>query len=138
LACIEVLTTFDSQSALFIHESEIFMTIPNELLCSVLLFAAASTHGQVAVQNAQNGVDKQPSIQVFLTAAFKNGSLAVLDRAELEVSIDKKPAHISMLRSAKSDPLLFAVLVDRSKSETSAADSIKKAALQLFERLSGI
>jgi VWFA-related protein len=50
--------------------------------------------------------------------------------------VDKQSAQVNTLRAAKSDALLFAVVVDTSKSDASGAALIKKAALQLFQGLS--
>lgn len=107
-----------------------------ELLCSVTLFSAVSSAEQTVAQNSQSTLPDKPSVQVFLTASGKHGSPAVPAQSELSVSVDKQPAQVNSLRSAKTDPLLFAVLVDTSKSDTGSADLIKKAALQLFQGLS--
>jgi hypothetical protein len=53
----------------------------------------------------------------------------------LSVLVDKTPAQVKALHAAKDDPLLFAVLVDISRSNASMADSIKEAALQIFQGL---
>jgi len=73
---------------------------------------------------------------VFLTASDKHDSPVTPDRSELGVSVDKQPAQVTTLRAAKNDPLLFAVLVDTSRSGVADAALIKKAALQLFRGLS--
>jgi Mg-chelatase subunit ChlD len=57
-------------------------------------------------------------------------------QSELSVSVDKQTAQVNTLRAAKSDALLFAVVVDASKSDAGGAALIKKAALQLFQGLS--
>ncbi len=101
----------------------------------LLLFAAISMQGQIS-QGMPDQVAEQGSVQVFLTAALKSGSAVALDTSGLSVSVDKQPARVSTLRPAKSDPLLFAVLVDASRSDASTADSVKKVALQLFLSLS--
>jgi Ca-activated chloride channel homolog len=106
-----------------------------QLLCSVVLFCAVSSQEQTAVQKDQPPPDNK-SVQVFLTAAGKHDSPVTLAQSELSVSVDKRPAQISALRAAKSDALLFAVVVDTSKSDAGNADLIKKAALQLFQGLS--
>lgn len=49
--------------------------------------------------------------------------------------IDKQPAQITSLHSAKEDKLLFALLIDVSASENKNAESIRSAAKQLFQSL---
>ena len=107
-----------------------------ELLCGLLLFSAVSSQGQTAVQGTQPPPNDKPSVQVFLTTSDKHGSPATLGQSELSVFVDKQLAHINKLRSAKNDALLFAVLVDTSKSDADSADLIRKAALKIFQTLS--
>jgi VWFA-related protein len=73
---------------------------------------------------------------VFLTASGKHDSPATPAQSELSVSVDKQEAQVDALRSAKNAALLFAVVVDTSKSDSSSADLIRKSALQLFQSLS--
>src|SRR4029077_19994752 len=82
----------------------------------------------------QSPPDNQ-SVQVFLTASGKRDSPVTLTQSELSVSVDKQPAQVNALRAAKSDPLLFAVVVDTSRSDAGGAALIKKAALELFQGL---
>jgi hypothetical protein len=96
------------------------------------LFSAVSSQEQTAVQKPQSPPDK--SVQVSPTASGKHDSPAALARAQLSVSVDKQPAQVNTLRAAKSDALLFAVVVDTSRSDAGDATLIKKAALQLFQR----
>ena len=78
---------------------------------------------------------RQTTGSSVLTASGKDGSPAMLAQSELSVSVDKQPAQVNALRSAKNDTLLFAVLVDISKSDAANADLVRKAALQLFQSL---
>jgi len=77
----------------------------------------------------------KPDLQFFLTALAKDGSPAALQETELSVLVDKTPAQVTAVRSAKEEPLLFAVLVDVSKSDETAAYFVTKAAFQLFQHL---
>ena len=106
-----------------------------QLVCSVVLFSAVSSQEQTVVPAVQSSLDKT-QFQVFLTASGKHDSPVTLDQSKLSVSVDGQPAQINTLRSAKNDVLLFAVVVDMSKSDSGSGDSIKKAALQIFQALS--
>jgi VWFA-related protein len=106
-----------------------------QLLCGVVLFSAVSSQEQTAVQEPQSPPDDK-SVQVFLTASGKHDSPAALAQSELSVSVDKQRAQVTVLRAAKSDALLFAVVVDTSKSDAGDAALIKKAASQLLQGLS--
>jgi|SRR5579871_885945 len=106
-----------------------------QLLCGVVLFSAVSSREQTTVQKPQSPPDNK-SVRVFLTASDKRDSPVVLAQSELSVSVDKQPGQVNTLRAAKSDALLFAVVVDTSKSDAGGAALIKKAALQLFRGLS--
>jgi Mg-chelatase subunit ChlD len=57
-------------------------------------------------------------------------------QGELSAKIDKQPAQITSLRSARQDPLLFVLLIDVSTSEGRNAESIKNAAKMIFQSLS--
>jgi Mg-chelatase subunit ChlD len=105
-----------------------------QLFCGVILFSGVSSQNQAMAQESQSPPNKPP-VQVFLTATGKDGSPAMPAQSELSVSVDKKPAQVNTLRSAKNDTLLFAVLVDISKSEAANAELIRKATLQLFQSL---
>lgn len=106
-----------------------------QLLCGVVLFSAVPSQEQTAVQGTQSPPSDKPSVQVFLTASGKHDSPATPVESELSVSVDKQAARVNTLRSAKNDALLFAVVVDTSKSDSDSADLIRKAALQLFQGL---
>jgi Ca-activated chloride channel homolog len=106
-----------------------------QLLSGVVLFSAVSSREQTAVQKPQSPPDSK-SVQVFLTASGKHDSPVTPAQSELSVSVDKQPAQVNTLRAAKSDVLLFAVVVDTSRSDAGAAAFIKKAAFQLFQGLS--
>ena len=105
------------------------------LLCSVFLFFLVSSQGQTPAQKPPSPNDNK-SVQVFLTSSGKHDSPVTLTQAQLSVFVDKQPARVDTLRSATSDALLFAVVVDTSKSDASGAARIKKAALQVFQGLS--
>jgi VWFA-related protein len=104
------------------------------LLCSALLLGIASQNQAVA-----QGTPLQPpansAIEVYLTAAGKADSAAILTPTELSATIDKQPAQVTSIRSAKDEKLLFALLIDRSTSRGSQAKSIKEAAMHLFQSL---
>jgi Mg-chelatase subunit ChlD len=104
------------------------------LYCAVLFFAVSSQE-QTGVQTSQSFPDRK-SVQVFLVASGKHDSPAMMAQSEVSVSVDKQPAQVETLRTAKDDALLFAVVVDTSNSAASGADWAKKAALQLFQGLS--
>jgi Ca-activated chloride channel homolog len=74
-------------------------------------------------------------VRFFLTASAKGDPPAALQKEELSAVVDGTAAQIKGVRPAKDDPLLFAVLVDISKSDAAAADSVREAAFQLFRRL---
>ena len=69
----------------------------------------------------QSPPDK-PDLQLFLTAFAKDDSPAIPQETGLSVLVDKTPAQVKAVRSVKDDPLLFAVLVDISKSAATAAN----------------
>jgi len=54
----------------------------------------------------------------------------------LSVTIDKRPVQLVSLRPAKDDKLLFVLLVDISTSQAPKAQSIKDAAVRIFDGLS--
>lgn len=106
-----------------------------QLIRWVVLFSAISSQAQTGMEKPQSPSAEKPSVQVFLTASDKHGSAAMPVQSDLSVSVDEQPAQISTLRSAKNDPLLFAVLVDTSWSGAHAAEEIKQTTLQLFQSL---
>jgi Ca-activated chloride channel family protein len=87
-------------------------------------------------QNPPPPLPEKPPVQVFITATGKHGPPVMLSSSDLSVSVDKQAVRVDEVRSAKNDPLLFAVLVDISKSDSGDSDDIRKAALQLFQSLS--
>ncbi len=105
------------------------------LLCGAVLFSAVSSQGQTAAQRPQSPPSDEKSVQVFLTASDTHDSPATPTQSELSVFVDKRAAKVDAVRAAKNDALLFAVLVDTSKSEASSVALVKKAALRLFEGL---
>jgi VWFA-related protein len=104
------------------------------LSCAAVLFCILLTKIE-AIAGAPQASPGQADPQFFITALPKDNSPAVLQEAALSVRVDKAVAQIKGVRSAKDDPLLFAVVVDVSGSDASAANSIKEAAFQLFQGL---
>jgi Ca-activated chloride channel homolog len=105
------------------------------LFCGVIFLFCLSAHDRVMAQKNESPPPGKTAVQVFLTATRKDGSPGMLVQSELSVFVGKQPAQVNTLRSAKNDPLLFALLVDVSKSDAASAGLIRKAALQLFQGL---
>ncbi len=76
------------------------------------------------------------SVQVFLSVDGKDAPTTAPALPDLSVYVDKQPAKVASLRSAKNDPLLFALVIDTSASEAKRADATRDAAQQIFEALS--
>jgi Ca-activated chloride channel homolog len=106
------------------------------LLRVLICFWAAHSCGQDALQQPQPSSASTPTVQIFMTVSDRHGAPATPSQSELRVAVDKQPTQINALRSAKNDPLLFAVLVDTSGSDDKIADKVRKAALQIFQGLS--
>jgi Mg-chelatase subunit ChlD len=70
-----------------------------------------------------------PGVEFYVTA---NAPLAASD---LTVSVDKQPAQVASVRSAKDDPLLFAILLDVSGSQKKYDHVERAAAWTLFQSL---
>jgi len=103
------------------------------LLCAIGLLGVSSQPAQ-----AQNSADIQASgskVQVYVTAFSKDGPPLTLTSQDILVSVNKKPARVLDVRPAKGDPLLFALLVDISKSDGQEAKLIRDLANQLFQAL---
>ena len=81
------------------------------------------------------GLPRRHGDREFLTAFPEGDAPVVLQEADLTVLVDKNMAQVKQVRSAKNDPLIFAVLVDISKSSAARSNSIKEAAFQLFQGL---
>lgn len=90
---------------------------------------------QAMAQNSQSPLPDKQQVQIFLTVSSKNSSPVSLTSSDLSVSVDKRPARVNELHSAKDDRLVFAVVVDTSKSEGPNADVIRNAVLQIFQSL---
>jgi Mg-chelatase subunit ChlD len=105
------------------------------LLCSALFLCTASQN-QVTGQEAPLQPSANPPVQVYLTASGKDGSPVIPAQSGLSAFVDKQPAQVTSLHSAKEDKLLFALLVDTSTSQAPNAESIRKAATLLFQGLS--
>ena len=99
------------------------------LSCTVCL-------GYLAAQDAPSPLPGRAPVEIYVTASVKNSSSALLNQSVMTVTIDQKPAQVASVRSAKSDKLLFAVLVDASTSDTKQSNSIRESANRLFDRLS--
>lgn len=113
------------------------MSLPwRELFCAAALLAVTSNQQATLGQEPPPQPNQQARVQVFLTAAQKKDSPALLDPSKLTVLVDKQPARVSALRPAKSDALLFGLLVDRSKSDDSVSELVRKAAFEVFQALS--
>jgi Mg-chelatase subunit ChlD len=104
------------------------------LHCAAVLFWILSNQIEV-IAAAPQASPGQADLQFFLTALAKDDSPAVLQETALSVRVDKAVAQVKGVRSVKDDPLLFAVVVDVSRSDSSTASSIKEAAFQLFQGL---
>jgi Mg-chelatase subunit ChlD len=105
------------------------------LLCSATLICVSGLNDAAA-----QGTPSQPlasqTVQVYLTARGKHDAAPMLSQSELSASIDKQPAQVTSLRPVKEDKILFALLLDTSKSEAPDAKSIRNAAMLLFQSLS--
>lgn len=106
------------------------------LFCIAVLLWAVFNKVEATSATPQSSTG-QGNVQFFLTAVGKDGSAALLQGADLSVLIDKTVAQVKGVRSVKDDQLLFAVLVDVSRSDAATANSIKEAAFQLFQGLAG-
>jgi VWFA-related protein len=104
------------------------------ILCATVLLWVLSNQIEMIAASPQSSPG-QADLQFFLTALVKGDSPAVLQETDLSVLIDKAVAQVKGVRSVKDDPLLFAVVVDVSRSDAATANSIKEAAFQLFQGL---
>jgi hypothetical protein len=103
-------------------------------LTHILIACAISICPTLAAQNQPDQASSLP-IQVFITASHKDGLPISLTTTDIAVSIDKKPAQVTNVRSVKDDPLLFALLVELSKSDGEKAKTIRELGVQLFRAL---
>jgi Mg-chelatase subunit ChlD len=101
----------------------------------LLLLLCASSRNRARAQQLQSSPPANSLVQVFLTATSDNGAPSALTESELRVLVDRKPASLNTLRSAKNDALMFALLVDISGSDANNAEWIRNAALGLFQGL---
>ena len=106
-----------------------------QLLFGAFLSCTASL-GYLAAQEAPSPHPGRQPVEIYVTASDKNSSSVSLNQPELTVTLDKQPVQVASVRSAKSDKLLFAVLVDASTSNRKQSDSVRAAANQFFEGLS--
>jgi Ca-activated chloride channel family protein len=100
---------------------------------SILVCAAA--HAQTNLATAQSPVIRTPPVQVFVSISAKDGSAASPALTTLSVLLDRQPAQVVSLQPAKDEKLLFAVIVDDSSSERTRQQSIKDAAIRIFQGL---
>lgn len=75
-----------------------------------------------------------PPLTIFFIASTTNH--ASFASGDLSVTVDKKPAQILSVRPAKTDKLLFALLIDVSGSQMKDARPIRETATQIFQQLS--
>ena len=92
---------------------------------------------------AQIGIAQDPSSRssqtkpltvYFLASGEKDPTLTPSD---LTFQIDRETTQIGSVHPAKGEPIAFAVIVDTSTSMASRAESIKTAAVRVFEQLAG-
>jgi hypothetical protein len=103
---------------------------------SGLIFLGAAANAQSSNPAAQAPLVGRPPIQIFAAISTKNGSIETPAPSTLNAFIDKQPVQVLSLRPAKDDKLLFAMLVDVSGSGWEKGQSIKDAAMRLFQGLS--
>jgi len=103
------------------------------ILYGVLFLCVASRNPM----GAQATHSSNRPLQVYITASGKNDSSPIPTLATLKGSIDKQAAQLTSLRSANTDNIRFAVLVDASNSENEQGASIREAAVRLFQGLLG-
>ena len=84
------------------------------ILYGVLLLCIASRNPTVA----QSAPSSNRPLQIYITASGKDSSSPIPTLSKLNGSIDKKAAQLTSLRSASTDKMRFALLVDASNSET--------------------
>ena len=104
-------------------------------LIAVAVASGLAVNGLGQIAASPQAASGQSSVQFFLTALAKDKSPVLLQETALSVRVDKAAAQVKSVRSVNDDPLLFAIVVDKSKSDVSRADSIKAAALELFQGL---
>ncbi len=104
-----------------------------KLLCGIVALGL-SLQG-IAALDSQSAQGDGNQARVFITASYKNGLPLGLTSSDIAVAIDKRPAHVTDIRPAKDDPLLFALLVDVSKSDGEEAKTIRELGVQLFRAL---
>lgn len=99
-------------------------------VCMLLLFLVTRVRVEAQIAPAATVA----SSTIFLTASGTRNS--PLSPDTLTVSVDKKPAQILSVRPARSDKLLFALLIDRSTSQEPKGYAIRQVATQIFRELS--
>jgi len=75
-------------------------------------------------------------ISVYFSASTARDEQFSLDPTTLRVVIDGQQVAVTDVHSANKDPLLFALLIDTNISMSRQLDSIKRAAIELFNQLS--
>ncbi len=109
---------------------------PRKTFLTILFAAACLNASSLFCQTTMTQAIEPGSTRVYITVSDKNNLPALFSESSLAVSIDKYPTQVLSLRQADSEKLVFAVLVDTSRSNYDHADAIRQAALQFFEGLS--
>jgi hypothetical protein len=110
----------------FFHDKLLHMIHHWKHLLSSALFLAIVSQNQLFAQETLPQPPAETTVQVYLTASFKNDSNAMLVPSELLTLIDTQSAQITSLRTAKEDNLLFVLMIDTSTSQARKAKSIKR------------
>lgn len=97
-------------------------------------FAVACALLFAPIIHAQAQTTPASPLAILIAASTPEASPLTPD--SLRVTVDKKPAQVLSLRSARADKLLFVLLIDFSGSQAPDADVIRHAATQIFEQLS--
>lgn len=108
---------------------------PQKMARWIVVLCAVLGHIEVFAATPQSSAPARSATRVFLTTFDDDKSPGALQQSELSVLVDKVPAPLTDVHSAKDDPLLFAVVVDISRSDAATANSIREAALELFQQL---
>jgi hypothetical protein len=113
------------------------------LFAFLVSFVATDTSAQGTVQSVDSPSQAsaapiaETTAQVLFTASDDDGNPAPLPaRDSVRLSIDKRPVEIEEIRSLKSRPLFFSVLLDVSGSSKQFADQQIAMATRLFGDLS--
>lgn len=112
------------------------MTMNTQKIGSVVgLLLVASCQMEMSARPLRALAPDSGDVRFFLTASAKGDSPAVLQETDLSVVVDGAPVQVKGVRPANDEPLLFALLVDISRSDAPDADAVRQAAFELFQRL---